>query len=234
MALEPKVSGSAIPDVNMGVGLYVVRRLAMAARGAFWIRTGRIVVSASSEAPDVQITEAGAPWQGTAVAVTFRAGILESLMSAMSAIRADLQGHGPRYHEVQMFKRDRDRPGDLWRSLVVAPDGSTMAWERTRARGLAVEQIMPLLEQGLNVSLDFSNTRTATQAFCYALLSSLCKRFGEAVLGRLRLIACSSQVEVVIRLALNDGLREARVPESPDSVAQPQAGHNRMAQRMFR
>jgi len=47
-ALEPKVSGSRTPGMNMGVGLYVIRRLVLAARGTLWIHTGDVLAEASA------------------------------------------------------------------------------------------------------------------------------------------------------------------------------------------
>lgn len=209
MALEPEVSGSGMPDRNRGVGLYVARRLALAARGAFWIRTGRTLVTASSvsfEDSIPSVTEVGTAWKGTALAVTFHTGNIGDYREAMSAIRDEIEGRGPRYAEVQFFQRADDLPGRV--RFSVPPDVSKMALDRDRALSLARDQIVPALRAGHEVILDFSDTKVATQAFCHSLVVPLCTDFGPGVLKRIQFVACSSQVSAMVRTGVHFALRE--------------------------
>lgn len=209
IAVEPEVSGSAQRGLNRGVGLYIVRRLALAAMGAFWIRTGRVLVTASSISPEEsipQVREVPAEWKGTAVAVTFHAGNIQDYPSVMASITADIEGQGPQFKDVQFFRQAPDQPG--WARVLVPPDVATTALDRDRAFALAREQVAPALQSGDGVILDFSNTRIATQAFCHALVVPVCMSFGAGVLKRLHFVACSSQVTAMIRTGIHYALRE--------------------------
>lgn len=209
-AVQPKVTGSNTSGMNVGVGLYIVRRLALAAQGRFWGRTGRVTVRASADSPqDFQPTlvEEGNRWQGTAVGLMLHAGVHGPFQQTMARIRDDIEGRGPRFRDMQFFKQALE--DERWVRVHVAPDARALAVDRPRARRLADEQVAPLLAEGRSVQLDFSGTRVATQSFCHALLSELFREHGVELLDRVRFIACSAQVEPLIRLAVNAGLREA-------------------------
>lgn len=204
MALEPKVSGSQDEDLNQGVGLYIVRRLALAGEGAFWIKTGHQVVSASAHSPDLlepRVEMRGAYWQGTAVAVSLKAGLIDNCMRAIWAIRDQLETS-----DVQIFGRSPEEDG--WIRIRVEPDLRKVALDRVRARELARLQVLPRLDEGCNVTLDFSNTRTTTQAFCYALLGAAARRHGPELLERLRFVSVSKQVRPLILMAIHSGFQE--------------------------
>lgn len=215
MAIEPEVSGSKQPGSNRGVGLYVARRLALAARGAFWVRTSGIQATASSLSPEdsaPHLREMPSRWEGTAVAVTFLVDKIKDYRRTMDAIRDDIEGRGPHFAEMKFFTRAEDRAG--WERVSVPPDVGKMALERERALALGKERILPALSVGSNVILDFTNTKTATQAFCHALVVPICMSYGPSVLSRLYFVACSSQVEAMVRTGLHYALREHSGHES--------------------
>ncbi|MBL4846966.1 MAG: DUF4325 domain-containing protein [Planctomycetes bacterium] len=217
-AIQPKVSGrSAQSGLNLGVGLYVVRKLALAAKGAFWIRTGSVRVQASATSPEAmtpRVDEVGTPWQGTAVGVVLNVRGISDFASAISAIRDDIEGRGPHYRQVQFFKTAGE--DDLWTRIRLVPDSASMAMDRMRALSVRESQLEPLLAQGKNAILDFSDVRSATQAFAYALLAESCGTHGPALLARLRFVSCSAQVISVVRLAINAGLVEPEIPNQPE------------------
>lgn len=207
LALEPQVSGSREPDLNQGVGLYVVRRLALAAEGALWVRTGRVVATASGRDPssiEPDVREEGACWKGTAVASTFKAGLIDQCHQAIWQIRREIEPEGN--GDVQIFKTASDEPG--WVRVGVTPDVRSVALDRHRALQLAREPIAQALNDDLNVTLDFSSTRTTTQAFCYALLSGAARAVGRSLLRRIRFVAVSRQVRPLILMALHAGFSE--------------------------
>jgi len=215
MALEPEVSGSEQPGLNRGVGLYVVRRLALAAKGAFWIRTGGVLVTASSlslEDSIPQVRDLPSEWKGTAVAATFHAENIQDFAGVMTAIRDEVEGRGPRFAEIQFFRQAEDQPGRL--RIPVPPDVGSMALDRNRAYALAKDQIVPALQAGGDAILDFSTTKVATQAFCHALVVPVCMSFGAEVLKHLHFVACSSQVRAMIRTGIHYALREQSATDS--------------------
>ena len=215
-AMEPEISGSTQPGVNRGVGLYVVRRLALACRGALWLKSGRVLVDNSSRTPEALAVDPvvdGAEWCGCAVGVMLRLGTIGDFQRSMEPIRRDLDNREVGPHPLQFFKRDS--ASDPWSPIAVEPDAGIIASDRNRARTIAVEQLVPALRRGESVSIHFTRTRYATQAFCHGLLVSACEEFGAALLEQVRFIACSNQVMTVLRMALEYGLRQAAVPEQP-------------------
>lgn len=215
-AMEPEISGSSQPGINRGVGLYVVRRLTLACRGALWLKSGGVLVDISPRTPDAIVVDPvveGAEWSGCAVGVMLRLGSITSFQSSMESIRRDLEHRELGPHPIQFFKRDS--PEDPWPAIPIEPDTGVIASDRIRARSVAAEQIEPGLRLGHNISLHFTRTRYATQAFCHALLVTACEQFGVVVLERVRFIACSNQVMTVLRMALEYGLRQGTVPEHP-------------------
>lgn len=217
MALEPNVSGrSAQKALNRGVGLYVVRRLALAGRGAFWVRTGAVRVDATSSTPesfDPRVDSSGTAWQGTAVAVTFRGDAVGDFQGAIRIIRDAIEGKGPSYGVVQFYKRAVESEG--WGRVAIEPDTATIALDRNRAHQCAHERLQPLLAAGRNAILDFSGVKTASQAFCWALLSETFAEHGPPLIDRIRFIACSPQVQPLIRSTINAALQGWSTPESP-------------------
>ena len=215
-AIEPNVSGTGIPGLNRGVGLFVVRRLALAGQGAFWLRTGSVQVSCTSGGPETIVPDlrvGGAPWQGTAVAITLRCDHIDDFFGAMRSVRDELEGRGPRFDDIRFYKHaDED---ERWSRISVAPDAAPLALDRVRAMGIANTRLEPLLRQGRCAIVDFSGIGVATQAFCHALLAETIRTFGPDVLERLRFVGCSRQVVPLIRMAVNDGIQDWIIPAEP-------------------
>lgn len=216
VALEPQISGSAQPGINRGVGLYVVRRLALAAHGAMWIKTGKILVEFSAATPssvEVRARERGEEWRGVAVAVTLKSHELGHFRETLRAILDELDKPTAKSQGLKFFKANDDDPA--WQSIAIVPDRNALCFERLRARALATDEIAPRLDRGERLSLDFTGTRTATQAYGHALLAELLQRGGPTLLDRLRFIGCSTQVRAVLMSAANYGLADHLVPDAP-------------------
>ncbi len=217
-AMEPEISGSAQPGVNRGVGLYFIRRLALASRGALWLKTGRVLVDIAPRTPDtisVQPVLAGEEWQGCAVGVMLRLEEFDNFQQILEAIRSDLDHQRSNARQILFYKQDNS--SEAWVSIVVEPDSGGIATDRNRARALAAERIAPILVNRSNVSLNFTQSHFATQAFCHALLVGICEQFGTDTLKRVRFIGCTKQVMTVVRMALEYGMRQEFVPERPES-----------------
>ncbi len=208
LALEPKVSGSATPSYNMGVGLYLVRRMVLAARGAMRIHTGNVLVEISSSSVaqrTPQAREVGTFWQGTAISATFSTHTIDDFQDAISRIRDEIEGRGPRYQEV-LFTASID--DDSTATISLQAEVEEVALDRVLARTIAVEQIAPALARGGPINVDFSAVRMTSQAFCYALLWEAFQQHGPSLLPRMRFIACSSQVRPMVRMAIFAGLED--------------------------
>jgi len=123
LALEPEFSGkSARPEVNRGVGLYVVRRLALAASGAFCALTEELSVQASARSPSdfiPRISRSKQRWKGTAIAVTFTADGAD-FDGPIAAIRDEIEGRGPKYSDIHFFKKSEPTIG--WTHVKIGCD----------------------------------------------------------------------------------------------------------------
>lgn len=80
------------------------------------------------------------------------------------------------------------------------------AEDKDYARKLRQEKILPTLERGDEIVLDFSLVKYATQSFVHALIGEALKRYGEAVLDRIEFQNCTPQLQSVIELVVDYSL----------------------------
>lgn len=76
------------------------------------------------------------------------------------------------------------------------------------AQQVRKEQIIPGLEKGEEVILDFENIDAATQSFIHALISDLFRVFGDNVLDRITFKNCSETVQKIIGI-VTDYMQES-------------------------
>lgn len=68
------------------------------------------------------------------------------------------------------------------------------------ARDIRVGEIIPALEKGEEVVLDFGRVNIATQAFVHALISDAIRRFGGDVLDRIAFKSCNDTVRKIVAI----------------------------------
>jgi hypothetical protein len=110
--------------------------------------------------------------------------------------------------------------------IRIGEDVGGFAEDKDRARRLRVERVLPALEDGEPVTLDFANVSYATQSFVHALVGEPLKKFGEAVLDRIEFKNCSGQLRTVIELVVDyslGGFDFDQTPGVPDA-ADPREG----------
>jgi hypothetical protein len=106
------------------------------------------------------------------------------------------------------------------REVVQVPSTvGNFAEDKDLARKLRTEALVPALDAGDTVILDFAQVTYATQSFVHALLGEALKRFGEDVLNRIEFRNCSPQLRNVIELVVDYQLGGFSVPSEP--AAQP-------------
>lgn len=66
------------------------------------------------------------------------------------------------------------------------------------ARDIRVEQIVPALEKGEEVIIDFQQINSATQSFIHALISDLMRQYGNDILDRISFKSCNETIQKVI------------------------------------
>lgn len=77
------------------------------------------------------------------------------------------------------------------------------------ARDLRLKIILPALEEGKDVVLDFSKVDSATQSFIHALISDLIRVKGDDVLDKVSFKNCSETVKKIISIVI-DYMQQSR------------------------
>lgn len=85
------------------------------------------------------------------------------------------------------------------------------------AREIRIKEIVPMLEQGKNVTVDFSGVDIATQSFVHALLSEILRQYGIVVLGRIEFKGCNITVRKIIEIVV-EYMQEGMGFENDDGV----------------
>lgn len=80
------------------------------------------------------------------------------------------------------------------------------AEDKDYAKLVRQKQILPALEAGRAVAVDFRLVKYATQSFVHALIGEPLKRFGEPVLDQLEFQNCTPQLQSVIELVVDYSL----------------------------
>lgn len=75
--------------------------------------------------------------------------------------------------------------------------------DKDLAREIRQSRLLPALEEGKQVILDFAEVIYATQSFIHALIGESLKQYGEDVLDEIEFSNCSSQLQNVIELVVD-------------------------------
>ncbi len=71
------------------------------------------------------------------------------------------------------------------------------------AREIRLRKIIPALEKGEEIILDFENINSATQSFIHALISDLMRKYGNEVLDKISFKSCNETIQKVINIVSN-------------------------------
>jgi len=96
------------------------------------------------------------------------------------------------------------------KTIVVAQSAGAFAENKDVARDIRIREIIPAIDGGEEVVLDFHGVDAATQSFIHALLSDLLRRYGSAILDRIEFRSCAVKVRKVIEIVveyMQEGLR---------------------------
>ncbi len=77
------------------------------------------------------------------------------------------------------------------------------AENKEKARKLRLEVLVPALEKGDDIFLDFGGIIGVTQSFVHALISDLFRKFGADVLDKVSFKNCNDKVKSVIATVSN-------------------------------
>lgn len=71
------------------------------------------------------------------------------------------------------------------------------------ARDIRIKKLIPALEGGKKIVLDFENVEGATQSFIHALISDLMRKYGNEVLDEIQFKSCNETVKSIISIVVN-------------------------------
>jgi len=74
------------------------------------------------------------------------------------------------------------------------------AENKDAARDIRINDILPALDQGQDIVLDFERVDAATQSFIHALLSDVLRKRGLEVLDRMEFKSCNINVQKIIEI----------------------------------
>ena len=79
----------------------------------------------------------------------------------------------------------------------------TFAENKDIARDIRLNKLIPALEAGKTVVLDFENITGVTQSFVHALISDLIRKYGNEVLDKMQFKSCNDTVKAIISIVVD-------------------------------
>lgn len=98
------------------------------------------------------------------------------------------------------------------KTISIFERAGAFAENKDTARAIRVKEIIPALNSGEEVALDFEKVEGATQSFVHALISDVIRKFGNDVLDRLCFKSCTPVVKKIIGIVV-DYMQEGLGPE---------------------
>jgi len=106
------------------------------------------------------------------------------------------------------------RNGNSSITINVLAQAGTFAENKDTARDIRREEILPALEEGKTVVLDFSGVTSATQSFIHALISHVIRQHGINVLDRILFKSCNDVVKNIVSI-VTDYMQYEEEPTEP-------------------
>ena len=78
----------------------------------------------------------------------------------------------------------------------------SFAENKDLARSIRIEKIIPALNAGEDIELDFDKIESATQSFVHALISDLIRTYGPEILDKISFKNCSEIVQKIIGIVV--------------------------------
>lgn len=85
------------------------------------------------------------------------------------------------------------------KAIKVSDVVGDFAEDKDKARTLRVKEIVPVLEEGHEVAVDFQGVTLATQSFIHALISEVIRAYGPSVLDRIVFQHCNTSIKGLIQ-----------------------------------
>lgn len=78
----------------------------------------------------------------------------------------------------------------------------TFAENKDTAKDIRINKILPSLENGEEVTLDFNKVKSATQSFIHALISDVIRKNGIKILDRLYFRNCNDTIKKITEIVI--------------------------------
>lgn len=98
------------------------------------------------------------------------------------------------------------------KTIIIFDKVGAFAENKDTARDIRVKEIIPALNSGEEVVLDFEKVEAATQSFVHALISDVIRKFGNDALDRMSFKSCVPVVKKIISIVV-DYMQEGLGPE---------------------
>lgn len=86
--------------------------------------------------------------------------------------------------------------------IKLLPLVNSFAENKDTARDIRLTKIVPALEKGEDVALDFEGIDSVTQSFIHALISDLIRKNGSDVLDKIYFKSCNRTVQGIINIVV--------------------------------
>lgn len=86
--------------------------------------------------------------------------------------------------------------------ICVLERAGAFAENKDVARDIRINEMIPALEEGTDIVVDFSGVDAATQSFVHALLSDILRKYGIDVLDRIEFKSCNIKVQKIIEIVV--------------------------------
>lgn len=84
--------------------------------------------------------------------------------------------------------------------IWIKNEAGSFAENKDTAKRLRLEGIIPALNAGDEVNLDFKGVEAVTQSFIHALISDVIRKYGNPVLDRVTFKSCNENVRKIIEM----------------------------------
>ena len=79
----------------------------------------------------------------------------------------------------------------------------SLAENKDYAKDIRLQKIIPALEKGQEIILDFEGIDSATQSFIHSLISDLIRKYGTEILDKISFKSCNETIQKIINIVVD-------------------------------
>jgi hypothetical protein len=199
-AIEPGVSGTFGPSApygvknNQGVGLYISSNVISRLLADMYIVSGSGVLHISPR--DITSKTIQSSWPGTFVLVSLK--VEPTAKFALDSVMQELRGRAA--DEIQRREAAQEL-GNFY--LNISNYFGPNAEDKEMAARVRDKYILPNLEDGKVITIDFEGVKKAPHSVLGALLATPIERIGISAYKRLRFVNCRPEIRETIDFVMN-------------------------------